>query len=301
MCARYGGGIYRAAYNFYGTLGLCRGTERKVIEMKKFLALILAGIMCMGVVSCGQKGAEPEVDEQEQTAVESDLAYITEKGKLVVGVTEYEPMDYRDENGEWTGFDAEFAEEVAKLMGVDVEFTEIDWDNKFLELDSKAIDCIWNGMTITDEVKLNTSCSIPYAKNEQVVVMKKDAVDNYKDVDSLKAIKIAVESGSAAELAAKDLELDIVAVKAQSDALMEVESGSSDACIIDVTMADSMTGEGTSYADLVKGLSLTKEEYGIGFRKGSDVKDAVDGYIKELKENGKLGELSEKYSVSIAD
>ena len=257
--------------------------------MKKFLALVLAGIMCMGVASCGKNAG-----------AESDLAYVTEKGKLVVGVTEYEPMDYM-ENGEWTGFDAEFAEEVAKLMGVDVEFVVIDWDNKFLELDSKSIDCIWNGMTITDEVNLNTSCSVPYAKNEQVVVMKKDIVDNYKDNESMKDLKFAVESGSAAESAAADLGFNTVAVKAQSDALMEVQAGSTDACIIDITMADSMTGEGTSYADLAKGLSLTKEEYGIGFRKGSDLKAAVDGYIKELKDNGKLGELSEKYSVSLAD
>ncbi|MBR4723939.1 MAG: transporter substrate-binding domain-containing protein [Clostridia bacterium] len=262
--------------------------------MKKFLALVLAGIMCMGVASCGKKAVE------ENAGAESDLAYVTEKGKLVVGVTEYEPMDYM-ENGEWTGFDAEFAEEVAKLMGVDVEFVVIDWDNKFLELDSKSIDCIWNGMTITDEVNLNTSCSVPYAKNEQVVVMKKDIVDNYKDNESMKDLKFAVESGSAAESAAADLGFNTVAVKAQSDALMEVQAGSTDACIIDITMADSMTGEGTSYADLAKGLSLTKEEYGIGFRKGSDLKAAVDGYIKELKDNGKLGELSEKYSVSLAD
>lgn len=261
--------------------------------MKKFLALILAGVMCMGVASCGKK-------EADQNA-ESDLAYVTEKGTLIVGVTEYEPMDYRDEKGEWTGFDAEFAQEVAKLMGVNVEFVEIDWDNKFFELDSKAIDCIWNGMTITDEVKLNTNCSIPYAKNEQVIVMKKDKVDSYKDEESIKELKFAVESGSAAESAAKELGLNIVAVKAQSDTLMEVQSGSTDACIIDITMADSMTGEGTNYADLAKGLSLTKEEYGIGFRKGSDIKDAVDGYIGELKASGKLGELSEKYSVSLAD
>ena len=262
--------------------------------MKKFLALMLAGIMCMGVTSCGKK-AEVETD-----AAQSDLAYVQEKGTLVVGVTEYEPMDYM-ENGEWTGFDAEFAEEVAKLLGVDVEFVEIDWDNKFLELDSKSIDCIWNGMTITDEVNLNTNCSVPYAKNEQVVVMKKDAVENYKDNDSMKDIKFAVESGSAAEAAAEELGFNVVAVKAQSDALMEVEAGSTDACIIDITMADSMTGEGTSYGDLAKGLSLTKEEYGIGFRKGSDLKDAVDGYIKTLKDNGKLGELSEKYGVALAD
>ncbi|MBR4720906.1 MAG: transporter substrate-binding domain-containing protein [Clostridia bacterium] len=261
--------------------------------MKKFLALILAGIMCVGVTSCGSKKADDNA--------ESDLAFVTEKGTLVVGVTEFEPMDYRDENGEWTGFDAEFANAVAELMGVKAEFVEIDWDNKFLELDAKSIDCIWNGMTITDEVNLNTNCSIPYAKNEQVVVMKKDIADNYKDIDSLKDIKFAVESGSAAEAAAEEMGLTVVAVKAQSDALMEVESGSTEACIIDATMAESMTGEGTSYADLAQSVSLTKEEYGIGFRKGSDIKDAVDGYIKQLKDNGTLSALSEKYGVSLAD
>ena len=261
--------------------------------MKKFLALILAGMMCVGVTSCGKKEAVNNA--------ESDLAFVTEKGTLVVGVTEFEPMDYRDENGEWTGFDAEFANAVAELMGVKAEFVEIDWDNKFLELDAKSIDCIWNGMTITDEVTLNTNCSIPYAKNEQVVVMKKDIVDTYKDTDSLKDIKFAVESGSAAEAAAEEMGLTVVAVKAQSDALMEVESGSTEACIIDATMAESMTGEGTSYADLAKGISLTREEYGIGFRKGSDIKEAVDVYIKQLKDNGTLSELSEKYGVSLAD
>ena len=254
--------------------------------MKKFLALILAGIMCLGVASCGGG---------------SDLERIKKKGKIVVGITEYEPMDYKDENGEWTGFDAEFANAVAEKLGVEVEFVEIDWDNKFLELRSKSIDCIWNGMTITDEVLKNTSCSIPYAKNKQIVVMKKDAVEKYKDVESMKDLVFAVESGSAAASAAEEKGFKVVEVNAQTDALMEVKAGSSDACIIDATMADSMIGEGTNYADLAKGISLTDEEYGIGFRKGSDLKDKVDGYIKELKEDGTLDKLAEKYSISLAD
>ena len=156
-------------------------------------------------------------------------------------------------------------------------------------------------MTITDEVNLNTSCSVPYAKNEQVIVMKKDAVDKYADVDSVKELTFSVESGSAAETAAEDMGLKVVAVGSQTATLMEVQAGSTDACIIDSTMADSMVGEGTNYADLAKGLSVTKEEYGIGFRKGSDLKEKVDGYIKELKEDGTLDKLAEKYSISLAD
>ena len=285
--------------------------------MKKFLALILAGVMCMGVTSCGEQAKETENEDKnpkkvvkdntnkvKDEVVESTLFEfedIKKKGELVVGITEYEPMDFRGEDGEWTGFDAEFAEAVAEKMGVNVKFIEIDWDNKFLELDSKSIDCIWNGMTITDEVINNTSCSIPYAKNEQVIVMSKDKVGDYKDLDSVKELVFAVESGSAAEAAAEEMGLNIVAVKAQTDTLMEVKSGSTDACIIDATMADSMIGEGTSYADLAKGIPLTKEEYGIGFRKGSDLKTVTDGYIKELKEDGTLAGLAEKYSISLAD
>lgn len=271
--------------------------------MKKLLTIALTLALAFSVFAgCGKKAAENK-DKDSNTAqpVASDSETIKKNGKLVVGITEYEPMDYQDENGEWTGFDADFAREVASLMGVEAEFVVIDWDNKFLELDSKAIDCIWNGMTITDEVKLNTACSDPYAKNEQVVVMKASEVDKYKDTDSMKGLTFAVESGSAAEGAAEELGFKSVSVKAQSDALMEVKSGSADACIIDITMAQSMTGEGTSYQDLSKGLSLTKEEYGIGFRKGSDMQSLVNGYIKQLKENGKLDEIAKKYSVALAD
>lgn len=260
--------------------------------MKKIISAVL--VLAMAAVmftACGKK----------KVADGSDFDYVTQKGKLVVGVTEYEPMDFQDENGEWTGFDAEFAEAVAEILGVEAEFVVIDWDNKFLELDSKAIDCIWNGMTITDEVTLNTACSDAYAKNEQVVVMNKDKAGMYTDAESMKDLTFAVESGSAAESAAEEMGLTAVAVKAQSDALMEVEAGSADACIIDITMAESMTGDGTSYSDLAKSISLTKEEYGIGFRKGSDMQEKVNEAIKTLKDNGKLAELSEKYGVALAD
>ena len=254
--------------------------------MKKILALLLAVAMVFSFAACSK----------EQT----DLEKIQDEGKIIVGITEYAPMDYM-EDGEWVGFDAEFSQAVAEKLGVEVEFKVIDWDNKFLELESGAIDCIWNGMTITDEVNKNTSCSKPYAKNEQVVVMAKDKAADYADTEALKELKFAVESGSAAEGAANDLGFEFVAVKAQSDALLEVESGSVDACIIDITMADSMTGEGTSYADLAQSASLTKEEYGIGFRKGSDLTEKVNGYIDEMKADGTLKALSEKYGVAIAE
>ena len=211
-------------------------------------------------------------------------------------------MNYKDENGNWTGFDTEFAQAVCEKLGVEAEFIVIDWDNKIFELDSKKIDCAWNGMTLTDEVKESMSCTKPYVKNEQVVVMKADAVKNYTDVASLKDVTFAAESGSAGEAALKDLSLDanLTSVAAQSDALMEVKSGSVQACVIDNTMANAMTGEGTSYSELAQGISLTSEDYGVGFRKGSDLTAEVDKIIDEMKADGSLQKLADKYNLTLA-
>ena len=221
---------------------------------------------------------------------------------MVIGVTLYEPMNYKDESGNWTGFDTEFAQAVCEKLGVEAEFIVIDWDNKIFELDSKKIDCAWNGMTLTDEVKESMSCTKPYVKNEQVVVMKADAVKNYTDVASLKDVTFAAESGSAGEAALKDLSLgaNLTSVAAQSDALMEVKSGSVQACVIDNTMANAMTGEGTSYSELAQGISLTSEEYGVGFRKGSDLTAEVDKIIDEMKADGSLQKLADKYNLTLA-
>ncbi len=221
---------------------------------------------------------------------------------MVIGVTLYEPMNYKDENGNWTGFDTEFAQAVCEKLGVEAEFIVIDWDNKIFELDSKKIDCAWNGMTLTDEVKESMNCTKPYVKNEQVVVMKADAVKNYTDVASLKDVTFAAESGSAGEAALKDLSLDanLTSVAAQSDALMEVKSGSVQACVIDNTMANAMTGEGTSYSELAQGISLTSEEYGVGFRKDSDLTAEVDKIIDEMKADGSLQKLADKYNLTLA-
>ena len=140
---------------------------------------------------------EVEGAAEEASSDESDVAYIKDKGSLVVGITDFEPMDYKDDQGEWVGFDADIAKKVAEDLGVDVEFVEIDWDNKILELENKSIDCVWNGMTLTDEVTSAMECSNPYCNNAQVVVMKADAAESYPDVDSLKELSFAVEAGSA--------------------------------------------------------------------------------------------------------
>lgn len=259
--------------------------------MKKIIALVLATLLLVfSFAGCGSVNPK------------KDLQNIKKAGKIVVGITEYKPMDYK-EDGEWTGFDAEFARLVAKEIGVKVEFIEIDWDNKFFELESGAIDCIWNGMTLTDEVKKNTSYSTPYVRNAQVVVLAKDKVDTYATVESIKSLKFAVEKGSAGEkeLVDKGVSEDkIVAVDTQATALMEVQSGSVDACVIDITMANAMTGEGTGYANLGYKLELSSEEYVIGFRKDSNLTEKVNDIIDQLKEDGTLDELAKKYNLTLA-
>ena len=263
--------------------------------MKKLFALMMALVLMLTcLAACGSEPA---------TGPASDKAYVVNKGKIVVGITDYPPMDYKDENGAWTGFDAEFAALFAEKLGVDVEFFVIaDWSKKFYELETKNIDVIWNGMTINEDVTLNTNCSDPYVVNAQVVVMKADAVANYTTVESLKSLSVAVENGSAGEDAAEAAGIgNIVPVGDQAAALMEVKAGTSDACVIDITMAKAMTGEGTNYADLAAGISLTEEEYGVGFRKGSDLTAELNAFMAELKANGKLQELATKYQLTLVD
>lgn len=258
--------------------------------MKKIFAMLLSVVLVLSLFAgCGSSG-------------DSDMAYIKDKGKLIVGITDYAPMDFKDENGEWTGFDAEFARLVAQELDLEVEFFLIaDWSKKVFELDSKNIDCIWNGMTIDEELLSTCSVSDPYVINAQVVVMKADAIANYPDAASLVDLKFAAENGSAGQKAAESIGVkNIVAVQDQAAALMEVAAGTADACVIDITMAYAMTGEGTSYDDLGVGLTLTSEEYGIGFRKGSDVTAKVNEIMAKFMEDGTLDALAQKYNLTLA-
>ncbi len=258
--------------------------------MKKFVKLIAVMLLvCLCLTACG--------------SADGDLATIEKNGKIVVGITEYEPMDYLDENGQWTGFDAEFARAVAAELGVEAEFIEIDWDNKFFELESGAIDCIWNGMTITEEALANASVSDPYVMNAQVVVMDKAKLADYPDAASMADLKFAAEASSAGEMAITDIvgAASCTSVLTQSDALLEVASGSADACVIDITMANAMTGEGTSYAELGYAVKLTSEEYGIAFRKDSDLTAKVNELMAAMKADGTLQALADKYSLTLAD
>ncbi len=218
------------------------------------------------------------------------------KEALVVGITDFAPMDYK-ENGEWIGFDADMAKAFAESMGMEVEFVEIEWDNKIAELDAGTIDVVWNGMTLTDEVKGGMDCSNPYCNNAQVVVVPADKAAAYQTKESLGALKFAVEAGSAGEAAVKELGNEYSAVKDQAAALMEVAAGTSDACVIDLLMAGAMIGEGTSYPNLTYTVKLTTEEYGVGFKKGSEYTEKLNQFFKDSYADGSMMTIAKKYGV----
>lgn len=293
---------------------------------KKTIAIIMAVLMvvlCFGLAACGDKNDGDDVlqdkgptsnveatdgteenNENDEPKVIEDLAKIKEAGKMVIGITIYEPMNYYADEAktEYTGFDTEFAEAVCEKIGIEPEFFIIEWTRKFQELDAKTIDCVWNGMTITEEALANASVSDPYIKNAQVLVMKKDKIADFTTADSIKDLTFAVEAGSAGEQVLKDLEIkNVTGVLDQSKALLEVSSGVADACVIDITMAKSMTGEGTSYANLAYGLELSTEEYGIACREGSDLTAEINKIMTEMKADGSLQAIADKYSLNLAD
>ena len=268
--------------------------------MKKVYSVVMAAAMA-SVLACAPVFALVEPLSTAEAPADSDVAYIQEKGTFVVGITDFAPMDYKDENGEWTGFDAELAAKVAEDLGVEVEFLEIDWSGKVLELQSRNIDAVWNGMTLTPEVTEQMNCTEPYCANTQVVVMNAEKAEAYTDLESLSELTFAVESGSAGEAAAEENGLECTPLQTQADALMEVFSGTSDACIIDRVMAAAMTGEGTDYPDLVYTIDLTEEEYGIGCRPGSDLTDYINAEMDKFSEDGTLASLADKYGLKLIE
>ena len=257
--------------------------------MKKMIALLLAALMVLSMAACASKPAS-----------DSDLSYVQGKGKLVIGITDFAPMDYKNESGEWIGFDADMAKAFAASLGVEAEFVEIDWDNKILELDSKTIDCVWNGMTLTDEVTTAMACSNAYCNNAQVVIVPADKAADYQTVESVKDLTFAAEAGSAGEAELTALGYTVTPVKAQSDALMEVAAGTSDAAVIDSLMAAAMVGEGTGYANLTYTCGLNSEEYGVGFRKGSDLAQKLNDFFKSAYADGSMMATAETYGVQAA-
>ncbi|MBQ7935981.1 MAG: transporter substrate-binding domain-containing protein [Clostridia bacterium] len=252
--------------------------------MKRVIALLAIAMLMLTMTACGGD--------------KTDSEYVKDKGTLVVGITDFAPMDYQNEDGEWIGFDADLAKAFAESLGVEVEFSVITWGQKHSELEAKNIDVVWNGMTITDEVKGLMDVSNAYCENAQVVVMTKENAAKYTTVESMKELRFAVEDGSAGEEMAEENGFTTVPVEDQAMTLMEVKSGTSDAAVIDMLMAGAMIGEGTDYADLVYTLELNSEEYGVGFRKGSDLVQLINEFFVEAYADGTITELANTYKIA---
>lgn len=269
--------------------------KKKIIALVSALVILLGSVIVFASCGKGESGGESSTEPP----VASDIQYIKDKGTMIIGITEYAPMNYK-ENGEWTGFDTEFAEAVCQKLGVKAEFFLLaDWDGKLNELNAKTIDVVWNGMTITENLKKGMDISNPYVLNEQVVVCKAENASKYATAESIADAVIAVEGGSAAEELVADYK-NVKPLQYQSDALLEVKSGAAEVAIVDITMANSMTGEGSSYEDLTKTVALSSEQYGIGARKGTDTIAAINDAMDQLKADGTLQTLAEKYGLTLA-
>ena len=274
--------------------------------MKKLLSLALSLAVTLSLAACG--GGDPAPSNNQTPSappsekVATDLEYVQGNGVLKIGYTDFAPMNYTDENGEFVGFETEFATAVCEKLGLEPEFVEINWDSKTMELESKRIDCIWNGMTITPELQEALSIGDPYIKNYQVVVIRSADADKYKTTADLSGADIQAEAGSAGEAAIQaDENLSKAtynSVDKQTSALLEVKTGGADACVLDFVLAGAMVGVG-NYSDLmvIPDLQLSVEEYGVGFRKGSDIVPEFNAAMQALIEEGTLNEIAVKYDL----
>ncbi len=264
--------------------------SQEYIKMKKVLSLLLTVLFCAGSLGL-MAGCDNTT---------SDFERIQANGKMVVGVTLYEPMDYQDENGEWIGFDADLAKMMAQEWGVTAEFTIIRWNNKVAELNSRNIDVIWNGMTADEELGRQIDFSVSYAENMQVAVIQSSNASTIYDVDTVKAAQIAVERGSAGDTVATETlnAGSLNRVDSQLNALLEVEAGTSDVALIDYTMAYSVVGKG-DFSNLMivdtDAVSFEREVFAVGLRKGSDLTARINALFKEYYADGTLASLAEKY------
>lgn len=246
--------------------------------MKKLLAILL---MLAMMVCCFTACGEPET--------------------IVVGYTIYEPMNYLDEDGKLTGFDTDLAEKVFTNLGYKVVFKEIKWENKYTELDTGSIDCIWNGFTCNaaDDDGIQRSekvdFSYNYMENRQVVVVKNDS--GIAAVADLNGKIGDAEIGSAGESYAKGFEGVIFkGATKQTDCLLSVKTGNADFAVLDAQLANSYCGKG-DYADLtvVDALTSEVEFYAVGFKKGSELTAKVNAQFEALAKDGTLAALGDKY------
>ena len=272
------------------------------MKKKLLTALALLGVCALSACTSGE-GSSAAPTAGEGTHTDSDYDYITSKGKMVIGITIYEPMNYYNAQHVLVGFDTEFAGEVCSRLGVEPQFQVIDWDMKETELKSKNIDCIWNGLTVTEERRANMDFTTTYLLNKQCVVINSANAGTYTDKNSLASAMLSAESGSAGESAIVDDNIlksaSYTASNSQQDALVALNAGNYDAIVIDYTMAKASVGSGDfSALQIVDGIELANEEYAIGFRVGSDMTEKANSVIAEMIQDGSLAALAEKYDMT---
>lgn len=262
--------------------------------MKKRLRSI--GVLLMVAMLLSGCGGNEQTESPVLEQGQSDLQYVQEKGTLVVGITDYAPMDYQQDE-DWTGFDVDLAKAFADSLGVTLQFTEIDWNQKTELLEKGSIDCIWNGMTMTEELQETISCSDPYLSNAQVVVLKRTVAEKYQTVEACQHMLFAVEAGSTAEALLKEMKYRYTAYPTQKEALQSVLDKKADAAVIDIIMAAYYTGDGQDFEDLAFSFSVNDEKICVGFRKDSDLTEQANEFLQAAYENGVIRSLAEQYGI----
>jgi len=268
--------------------------------MKKNIRLLLTIVMIIGMLIAATSCAN------------FSFGRSAARETLTCGVTLFEPMNFRDDAGNWTGFDTEFARAVGEILDMDVEFQLIEWINKFIELDAGAIDAIWNGMTATanepDGTPRTQLCDMSYSYmlNTQAVVVRAERAGEFTTAEDLLGTTIAVEAGSAGESKARRLAGlanesnpvgDIIGVPKQINTFIEVKAGAADAAVIDVILALEIVGSG-DFTDLaISEIDLGDEWYAIGFRKGDPLRDRVNEAILQLYNDGTLLQIATKWGL----
>ena len=264
----------------------------------KEICILLTTIIMLLLAGCTQNPVDgvPEMEHGQ-----SDLENVLSKGTLTIGITDFAPMDYYNEDGEeWTGFDAALAKDFAERLGVTLEFVEIDWNKKIVALEYGIVDCIWNGMTMTKELQETISCSNPYLSNAQVIVLRRSEMGKYQTIDACQHLLFAVESGSMGETLLKERKYRYTAYATQMEALESVRNKKADAAVIDIIMAGYYTDNGQEFDELGFDLSLNDEKICVGFRQESDLTDKVNKFLDASYEDGRIQSLAERYGIENA-
>ena len=273
---------------------------------KRFVSAALAAVMALSMTACGSSNSAAETTAADTEAAESQAeettaeeAKTTDGGTLIVGFDQdFPPMGFVGDDGEYTGFDLELAQEVAKRLGLEYKAQPIAWDSKDMELEAGNIDCIWNGFTMTGRDD-DYTWTEPYMANQQVFVVANDS-DISSQADLAGKI-VEVQADSSAEAALKEApELtatfkELLTTADYNTAFMDLEQGAVDAIAMDVIVAGYQIQQRNADFKILDD-SLSEEEYGVGFKKGNtELRDKVQSTLEEMAEDGTLQEVSEKW------